>query len=102
LTLSWCTGQPLETARVSQHSSDGGRLDDWAEGLVLVHLGVLGEPLGNPMSLVLIQRAIRLELMLEDPLASHHIGPRRLGDLVARAVGHQALYFSIACCQWVP
>jgi hypothetical protein len=48
---------------------------------------VLGEPPENPMSIVSVQRTICLELVLEDPLISHHIGPRRSGDQVPRVVG---------------
>jgi hypothetical protein len=44
----------------SQHSPDGGRLDDRAEGLVVVHPRALSEAPEDPTSLVLIKRAICL------------------------------------------
>jgi hypothetical protein len=75
----------------SQHSPDGGRLDDGAEGLIIVHLGALGEPPEDPTSLVPVQRAIRLELVLEDPLTSDNVGPRRLRNQVPCAVRQQGL-----------
>jgi hypothetical protein len=37
----------------------------------------LGEPTKDPTRLVSVQRAIRLEFVLEDPLAGHHISPKR-------------------------
>jgi hypothetical protein len=52
----------------SQHSPDSGRPDNGVEGLIVVYLGALGEPSEDPMRLVLVQRAIRFELVLKDPL----------------------------------
>jgi hypothetical protein len=46
---------------------DGTRLHHRVEGLVIVHLGMLGEAPQDLMSLVPIQGAIRLQLLLEDP-----------------------------------
>jgi hypothetical protein len=75
----------------SQHSLYSGRLDDGADGLIVVHPGVLSEAPEDPMSLVLIKRAIHLEPVLEDPLASDDIGPRRQRNQVPHAVRHQGL-----------
>jgi hypothetical protein len=61
----------------SQHSPDGGSLDDGAEGLVVVHPRALSEAPKDPTSLVPIKRAIHLELVLEDSLADDDIGPGR-------------------------
>jgi hypothetical protein len=65
----------------SQHSPDGGRLDDGAESLIIVNPGALSEPRKGPTSLVPIKRAIRLELVLEDDN-----GPRRLRNQVPHVV----------------
>jgi hypothetical protein len=81
--------EPTSRERQSQHSPDGGRLDDGAEDLVVVHLGALSEPPEDPTSLVAVKRAIRLELVLEDPLAGDDIGPRRPRNQVSRAVRQQ-------------
>jgi hypothetical protein len=70
----------------SQHSPDGGRLDDGAEGLIVVNLRVLSEPPEDPTSLVSVKRAIRLQLVLEDPLVGDDIGPKRLRNQVPRVV----------------
>jgi hypothetical protein len=45
---------------------DGGRLDNWAESLIVVNTGPLGEAVKNSMSLVPLQGAVRVELVLED------------------------------------
>jgi hypothetical protein len=82
---------PTSGDNQSQHSLDGGRLDDRVEGLIVVHLGALSEASEDPMSLVLIKRAIRLELMLEDSIAGDDIGPKRLRNQVPRAVRQQDL-----------
>jgi hypothetical protein len=73
----------------SQQSPDGGRLDDGAEGLVVVHPRALSEAPKDPTGLVSIKRAIRLKL--EDPLAGDDIGPRRLRNQVPRAARQQGL-----------
>jgi hypothetical protein len=75
----------------SQHSPDGGRLDDEAEGLIVVHPRTLSEAVEDPTSLVPIKRAIRLELVLEDTLASDDISPRRPRNQVPRVVRQQGL-----------
>jgi hypothetical protein len=75
----------------SQHSPDGSRLDDGAEGLVVVQPGALSEPLKDPTSLVPIKRAVHLELVLEDPLVGDDIRPRRPRNQVSRAVRQHGL-----------
>jgi hypothetical protein len=82
---------PTRGDRQSQHSPNGGRLDDGAEGIVVVHPGAPSEPLEDSMSLAPIKRAICLELVLEDPLASDDISPRRPRNQVPRAVRQQGL-----------
>jgi hypothetical protein len=77
----------------SQHSSNGGRPNDKVEDLIVVHPGVLSEPMKDPTSLVPIKRVIRLEFVLEDPLAGGDIGPRRPRNQVPRAVRQQSLIF---------
>jgi hypothetical protein len=83
--------KPTPRDSLSQHSPDGGRLDDGAEGLVVVHPGALSEPPEDLMSLVPVKRVIRLELVLEDPLASDDIGPRRSRNQVSCVVRQQGL-----------
>jgi hypothetical protein len=77
--------------RQSQHCVNSCGLHDNAENLIVVHTRVLGEPLEVPTSLVSVQIIICLQVVLEDPLASHHIGPRWLWYQVPGAVGEQGL-----------
>jgi hypothetical protein len=55
--------------------------------VIVVHPGALGEPPKDPTSLVQIQRAIRLKLVLEDPFVGDDIGPMRPRNQVPRVVG---------------
>jgi hypothetical protein len=87
---------PIPGDSQSQHSPDDGRLDDGAEGLIVVHPGALSEPPKDPTSFIPIKRAIRLEFVLEDLLAGDDIGPRRSRNQVPCAVRQQASYSSIA------
>jgi hypothetical protein len=59
----------------SQHSPDGDRLDDRAEGLIVIHSGALSEPSENPTSLVSVKRAIRLSLCLKIHLSVTTLAP---------------------------
>jgi hypothetical protein len=70
----------------SQYSPDGDRLDDGAEGLIVVHPEMLSEPLEDPMNLIPVKRVICLELVLEDSLVDDDIDPRRSRNEVSRAV----------------
>jgi hypothetical protein len=49
-----------------EHGPDRGRLDHWAEGLIVVNVGSLGEATKDLVSLVPFQRAIKVELVLEN------------------------------------
>jgi hypothetical protein len=81
--------------RQSQHSPNGGRLYDGAEGLVVVHPEALSEPPEDPTSLVPVKRAIHLELVPEDPLAGDDIGPTKPRNQVPHAVNSRASYSSL-------
>jgi hypothetical protein len=83
--------EPTPGDSQSQHNLDGGKLDDGAEGLIVVHSGALCEPPDDLMSLVPVKGAIRLEFMLEDPLVGDDIGPRRPRNQVPCAIRQQSL-----------
>jgi hypothetical protein len=70
-----------------EHSVDRGRLDHQDEGLIVVDAGSLGEAAKNPTSLVPIQRAIRTELVHENPLDSYDVGANRARDKFPSVVG---------------
>jgi hypothetical protein len=83
--------EPTPGDSQSQHSSDGGRLDDGVEGLIVVHPRALSEPSEDLTSLVPVNRVICLELVLEDLLVGDDIGPRRLRNQVPRVVRQHGL-----------
>lgn len=62
-----------------EHGMNRARLDHWAEGLIVVGAGSLGETAKNPASLVPVQGAIRIELVLENSLASDDVGANGTG-----------------------
>jgi hypothetical protein len=55
-----------------EHCVDCGRLEHWPEGLIVVDTESLGEATKDPMNLVPFQRAVRVELLLENPFTLYH------------------------------
>jgi hypothetical protein len=76
-----------------EDSEDRGRLDHRAEGLIVVDVGSLGEAVKNPASLVPFQGAVRIELVLENPLASDDVGANGARDKILGVVGDQGSKF---------
>ena len=68
-----------------------GWLDDRTESLGEVNAGALCEAAQHPARLVALKRSIRLELVLENPFASHNVGPRWTWDKIPRAVGQEGV-----------
>jgi hypothetical protein len=60
-----------------EHCANSSRLHHRTESLSKVHTRSLSETTKDPMRLVPLERPIRLEFVLEDPLASDNIRPRR-------------------------
>jgi hypothetical protein len=81
LMLSWCTTQSLESK--GENNQNGGGLG----GIIVVHYGALSETLKDPTSLVLIQGAIRLELVAEYQLDGDHVGDKGRWHQVPSVVG---------------
>jgi hypothetical protein len=50
--------RPIPGEGEEEDGADGGELDDWAESLIVVHAGSLGESPKNPASLVAVEGAI--------------------------------------------
>jgi hypothetical protein len=67
---------------LGEHGADYGWLDHWAEGLIVVGTGSLGEAVKDPLSLVPFQRVIRVELMLENPFAGDNVGANGARDKI--------------------
>jgi hypothetical protein len=75
------------------HSADRGQLDHRIECLIVVNAGSLGEAVKDAASLIPFQRAIRVELVLENTFASDDIGANGTRDKVLGVVGDQGSKF---------
>jgi hypothetical protein len=76
--------------------ADRDRLDHWAEGLIVVDAESLGEVAKNLASLIPFQRAVRIELVLENPLASDDVGANGARDKIPDVVGDQGNKFFLS------
>jgi hypothetical protein len=76
-----------------KHCADGGRLDHRTEGLLVVDAGPLGEVVKDPTSLVLLQGAFGVELVLENLFIGDDIEANRTRDKIPRFVGDQSIIF---------
>jgi hypothetical protein len=66
----------LARERQGEHGANSSRLHHRTKGLIKVHTRPLGKTAENPARLVPPKEAIRLKLVLEDPLTSDDIGLR--------------------------
>jgi hypothetical protein len=82
-----------------EHCVDHDRLDHRAEGLIVVDARSLDEVMNDPMSLIPFQRAIKVELVLENPFASDEVGANKARDKILGIAGDQdsKLFFHHAC-----
>jgi hypothetical protein len=69
-----------------------------AEGLIIVNAWTLSEAPKNPTGFVALEGAICLELVLEHPLASHHIGLRRPWNEIPSVVGKKCRELLLHSC----
>jgi hypothetical protein len=76
-----------------EHGADHGRIDHRAEGLIVVNVGSLGEAMKDPTSLVLFQRAIGVELVLENLFACDDVRANGARDKIPGVVGDQSNKF---------
>ena len=70
------------------------------ESLIKVHTRPLGKTTKNPTCLVPLEGAIRLKLVLEDPLPSDNIGPRRAMHKVPGVILKKSIVFFLH--SWSP
>jgi hypothetical protein len=68
--------EPVDGPSAREHGVNSSRLHHMTKGLIKVHTRSLGKTMENPARLVPLEGAIRLKLVLEDPLASDDVGPR--------------------------
>jgi hypothetical protein len=71
-----------------KHYVDGGRLNNRAESVIVVNLGVLCETPEDPASLVLIKCSVGEKLVHENPLASDNVGAIGLGNKFPCPIAH--------------
>ena len=57
----------------SENHPDGGWLDNWTEGFIVVNAWPLCEPAEDLASFVAVKRTIGLELVAKDPLAGDEV-----------------------------
>jgi hypothetical protein len=81
--------RPVPREGEGEDDADGGELDDGAEGLIVVHSGVLGEAPEDPTSLVAVEGASQSQLVAKEPLYSDHIGAGWTWHQVPGVVGQQ-------------
>jgi hypothetical protein len=74
---------------------DRGWLDHWAEGLIVVDTGPLGEAAKDPTSLVPLHDAVKVELVLEDPFVGDDIGDNRMREKISSIVPDQSIILSL-------
>jgi hypothetical protein len=72
-----------------EHGADRCRFDHWIEGLIIVDTGSLVEAEKDPVSLVPFQRAIGVQLVLENPFPDKDIGANGVRDKISGVVGDQ-------------
>jgi hypothetical protein len=72
-----------------EHGADRGQLDHRVEDLIVVDVESLGEVAKNLVSLVPVQGAVGIELVIENPLAGDDIGTNRTRDKILGVVGDQ-------------
>jgi hypothetical protein len=76
-----------------EHRTDHGRLDYWVEGIIIVDIALLGEATKDPASHVPFQRAVRVEVVLEDPFVGDDVGVNRVRDKIPSVVDDQGSKF---------
>ena len=86
-------------ARESQgkHRANSSRLHHGTECLIKVHTKPLGKAAENPARLVPFEGAIRLKLVLEDPLVGDDVGPRGSRHEIPSVILQQGTVFLFHC-----
>jgi hypothetical protein len=88
--------RPLTRKTQTEHSADGGKLNDRAESLGKVNLRALSESSEDPTSLIAVKGAIWIEFVLENPFIGDDIGTKVTRD---ESPGRAWYSSSIARCQ---
>jgi hypothetical protein len=72
-----------------KHSANHGRLDHQAKCLIIVDVRSLSEAAKDPVRLVSFQRAVGVELVIENPFASDDVGVNGARYKILGVVGDQ-------------
>jgi hypothetical protein len=72
-----------------KHSANHGRLDHQAKCLIIVDVRSLSEATQDPVRLVSFQRAVGVELVIENPFVSDDVGANGVRDKILGVVGDQ-------------
>ena len=64
---------PIPRVSQSEDSTNGSRLDDGTESLIIINSGALSEPTEHQTSLVSVQAAMCMKLVFEDPFPNDDI-----------------------------
>jgi hypothetical protein len=65
--------KPLPSDSKTENGADSSWLDNQTEGLIKIDPGSLSKTSEDPACLVLVQAAVRLELVPKDPFTGDHI-----------------------------
>ena len=74
-----------------KHGADGPGFDNRGEGVGEVDAGTLMETTNDPACLVTVEGAIRMKLVLEDPLAGNDVGMAGSRNKLPRLVALQGV-----------
>jgi hypothetical protein len=85
--------RPRARCSNAENNVDGGRFNNWIEGLIIVDAVLLRETLDNLASLVSSKRTISIILVLENPLASDDVGTRWTRNQPSGVVINKSLKF---------
>jgi hypothetical protein len=72
-----------------EHCAHGGRFHNRAESLIVVDFGALSETPKDPVSLVVIEGPVNVELVREDPFVGDDVGALRSWNKVPCPITHQ-------------
>jgi hypothetical protein len=86
-----------------EDGTNGGELDDGAEGLVVVHSRALVEAPKDPSGLVVVEGAVQGQFVAKEPLVGDHVGAWWTRHQVLGVVGQQGriLFLRSTTPMWV-
>jgi hypothetical protein len=83
--------RPVMGGSNSEHHAHGGRFDNRAERLIVVHTRALREPPEDPASLVAVESPVRERLVGKNSFVSDGVGATRPGNKVPGPIAQKGL-----------